>query len=1126
MVEELKLAIKVDDDAIEQSLLKQFANAEKMANKVVLTFNNIDLDDKAIEAKFKEMQKMAGKNPIDLSIDKSSIEMLSAISKQLGNIFDIAKGKSIIDSSATAQIDKLQSKLDELTKKYNELSSKKIGSTVSGKDIDLVDNTEFKRLSDEFSLLKDELTGLKREMQLFEEATVSADTFVAMERDVNGLIVKVDDLIDKYVQLSVAQKNIGTDKSNISSENITSAIESQNKIQEELKETQKQAEQTADGIITVYRGLKSSSDEMFDSTHLSAWFSDNLKSANSFAKGIGDVYKSQIKLDNPMIVDAKGANHESILYAETNEELQKAIKLQEELNAKRKEFSEKYGKYLETQDMSLLGNPSEYLKDGDVIDELEQKLSQYLKTTEQLQEIAKNGGYDGLIIKNIKDNYLSSDDNIGTSYAVFDKEKIISYERINYLKELEKQAEQTTKAVQDVSETPIKDVFQDDDKINTDASTTAIKEESRALEQVSTSAKDAATSKEKFANANKEVKASAESSSTSLNEEKKKFENVGDSAEETKKKLDDVVFKPNTEGFDEIVSKLDIAKDKIEEISKITKSSVWAESQGEYLESYNIKYKNGTSEIRGESSNKKGSNVLRANEVAYDAKAEEQAAKERLKSEQKVQAQKDAFHKKNLTAIDLEIQKREEESKMFSSALKAQMEERQKDISSMESSLKSFNESSKQLSAKPDDQHQFSSWKKQLEDLNIEIAEYKSKVENLSKIDIADEAQINKAKTEIEELGKSIKETINTMSKTPQAKRGWTDIGASKAAEKVANVLKQNTKMSKEARDAIRAYYNELRSGNPSQPIDEILVKVNQLVQKERELGRVGKSFGEIFKEKVIYGGAAQLAGMVGFYDVINVIRQAGEAVIDLNTNITELAKVSEASVSQIYDDFNSYADIAKEVGGTISDTISATADWSRNGYNIPDSKELAEVAMIYKNVGDGIDIDQANEYLISTLRGFSLEAKDAMDIIDSMNEVANNEPISSAGIGEALQRSAAAFNAANTSLQESIALVTSTNSVLQSPEKVGSMWTTVSARIRGATTELEEAGLETDGMVESTSKLQAMIKGMTGFDILESDGKTFKSIYDIIVGIGDEFQNLSDLDQAKYNCLYVQKCA
>ena len=217
MVEELKLAIKVDDDAIEQSLLKQFANAEKMANKVVLTFNNIDLDNKAIEAKFKEMQRMAGKNPIDLSIDKSSIEMLSAISKQLGNIFDIAKGKSIIDSSATAQIDKLQSKLDELTKKYDELSSKKIGSTVSGKDIDLVDNEEFKSLSENFEKIKRDIDELRTHMSLLDDYTVDSDSFLKLETQVDGLSVKIDDLIGKYIELSNVQKNIGTDKSNISS---------------------------------------------------------------------------------------------------------------------------------------------------------------------------------------------------------------------------------------------------------------------------------------------------------------------------------------------------------------------------------------------------------------------------------------------------------------------------------------------------------------------------------------------------------------------------------------------------------------------------------------------------------------------------------------------------------------------------------------------------------------------------------------------------------------------------------------------------------------------------------------------------------------------------------------------
>lgn len=68
--------------------------------------------------------------------------------------------------------------------------------------------------------------------------------------------------------------------------------------------------------------------------------------------------------------------------------------------------------------------------------------------------------------------------------------------------------------------------------------------------------------------------------------------------------------------------------------------------------------------------------------------------------------------------------------------------------------------------------------------------------------------------------------------------------------------------------------------------------------------------------------------------------------------------------------------------------------------------------------------------------------------------------------------------------------------------------------RIRGTEAELEEAGLETDGLVKSTSKLQDLVKGMTGFDILKDDN-TFKDIYDIVVGIGEKWKELSDIDQS-----------
>lgn len=86
---------------------------------------------------------------------------------------------------------------------------------------------------------------------------------------------------------------------------------------------------------------------------------------------------------------------------------------------------------------------------------------------------------------------------------------------------------------------------------------------------------------------------------------------------------------------------------------------------------------------------------------------------------------------------------------------------------------------------------------------------------------------------------------------------------------------------------------------------------------------------------------------------------------------------------------------------------------------------------------------EDASSYMISTLKGFEMEADKAMDIADKFNEVANNFAIDTQGIGEALQRSAASFNAANTDLNESIALITATNAVVQNPESVGTLWKT-----------------------------------------------------------------------------------
>lgn len=366
----------------------------------------------------------------------------------------------------------------------------------------------------------------------------------------------------------------------------------------------------------------------------------------------------------------------------------------------------------------------------------------------------------------------------------------------------------------------------------------------------------------------------------------------------------------------------------------------------------------------------------------------------------------------------------------------------------------------------------------------------------------------------LDKYEKKIKDTIATVTNMSASEKGYNFVSGQKELDKIHKLLAENSKMSSEAKTKIKAYYREIESGNPTMSLDKIHAEIMKIYNAEVEASRAGRSLKDIFQTSRLHQMVAQVAGMFSFYDLINLGRQFASTVTDINTQITELAKVSEQSSKQIYADFDSYADIAKEVRGTISDTISATADWSKNGYSIPDAKQLAEVSQLYKNVGDGINIDEANESLISTLKGFQLEADQAEHIVDVYNEVSNNEAISSAGIGEALQRSAASFNAANTSLEKSVSLVTATNSVLQNPEKVGNMWRTVSARLRGSETELKEMGEDTDGLVTSTSKLQALVKGITGFDIMK-DKDTYKDIYDIVLGIGEKWQDLSDIDRA-----------
>lgn len=274
----------------------------------------------------------------------------------------------------------------------------------------------------------------------------------------------------------------------------------------------------------------------------------------------------------------------------------------------------------------------------------------------------------------------------------------------------------------------------------------------------------------------------------------------------------------------------------------------------------------------------------------------------------------------------------------------------------------------------------------------------------------------------------------------------------------------------------------------------------------------LGQKLSRLFKEH--FQTAIAMAGVAM---VKQGLREVYDNVVEIDDAMVELRKVTNESENAYSQFSDRAAKTARDLGASISDYISATADWSRLGYNMPDAEELARVSTLLKNVGDGIEsVTDASSYMTSVLKGFDLVAEDAQKVADLVNEVANNEPASAEDILEILTRSGAALHEAGNDLDQAVALGVAMNSVTQNAESTGQTLKTVSMYLRAAKTDLTAMGESTDGCANSVSELRSELKKLTGVDIMaDAAGTQFKSTYDILMEISKVWGKLTDVDRA-----------
>ena len=475
-----------------------------------------------------------------------------------------------------------------------------------------------------------------------------------------------------------------------------------------------------------------------------------------------------------------------------------------------------------------------------------------------------------------------------------------------------------------------------------------------------------------------------------------------------KKNLDNVTFNPNTEGFDKIIQKLRIAEEKAKQISKITKSSVWSDSQGKYLESYNIKYKNGTSEIRGEKSNKSGSNVLRANEVAYNAKAAEQEAKAFNKAWEEANKVNNALNETKQTLSSLS--KMPELGKQFSD-MKDNVYKLNKEVSSGNRSVSEYTSAVKKLTSeysnlvKIQQNRDVNTYKqnvkaaeqeaKAVAELNSYVNKTNVKFDGMSKSgsstyvaqiqkisqalqelktiqsNVGKTKNISEVQDKVKELQKTIQQSFDAIGNISKSSKGASSISISKEIDKISKYLKDNTRLSKQARNSLESYLRLLSSGDPSVNIERIHNEFLKVAAAERKAGREGKSFFDIFKNKTLYGFANQLAMYyLSFYDFVRYARNAITTIVELDDALVDLKKTAKMSSNDFEEFYLQSNDVAKQMGVSTQEIINQASAWSRLGYSTKQAaSEMSQLSSQFASISPGMDTEQAQSGLVSVMK-------------------------------------------------------------------------------------------------------------------------------------------------------------
>lgn len=263
---------------------------------------------------------------------------------------------------------------------------------------------------------------------------------------------------------------------------------------------------------------------------------------------------------------------------------------------------------------------------------------------------------------------------------------------------------------------------------------------------------------------------------------------------------------------------------------------------------------------------------------------------------------------------------------------------------------------------------------------------------------------------------------------------------------------------------------------------------INPIAKAATQASNMAKSI-ENLRQRILFLFSATSI----FYKIRAELNKTFESVKQLDKSFASIAMVTDKTLSDMWSQYDKYADMATKLGQGTNDMIQASALFYQQGLDTNEALQLTTDTMKLATLASS-DFSTATKEMTSTIHGFNMAMNEGSHITDVYSELAAHAAASVDEIAKAMERTASIANSAGMSFENtSVFLTHMLETTQEGAENIGTSLKTIIARFG-----------ELKNNVSATE---------SEFDDLDLN-KVDKALKSVGVQLKDETLQFRDLDQ------------